>query len=696
MSDQLSIESLEGLRDYLSTLKASHVPTMNHYASRDGHGFWHQPTKRDSASLSSTATCVSSLVRGGVWNISNRNWGSSQLVAERLLRTPWKSAGLEENNPFGLSFIAEGILDLKESRLYNGWQDHSDVVSNKISDLLISAVEDESGPFAVAGAVSIKPYPPSAYLTQLTFRVLKRCLINNDIKLNNVTRLVRIWARGEINRQIALITTKSRIADPLQLAYAIIIASASSTEEKTSPEEKALVRSALKIFFDSQNDDGMWPPSQPIFHYPEVGNAQCFEYELITQLLACDPLQDELLKYISAFEVTIRRLSSNAYDLGGSGSDKAVGWASGHHPQIEGPESWSTACVYDAINMLGKLVDEAIRRALFQEIKSLYHAPVPNPILDIDNFAPTFLDARLWVDGDYRSLRETLRDRFVIPIAQDGGTLSSDGKLKPTTPMSAILFGPPGTSKTQLATLISQFLGWPLLKVDPSYLIQDGVDHLYSRANRLFSMLTMSKRIVVLLDEFDEMGRNRAGNADILSRFITTAMLPKLAAINDARKIVFLLATNYVSEFDTAFSRGGRFDMIIQIMPPKKEEKLGFAAWNNTLQVSLSELNAKQRAAAESVLDDLTFLETQQLVARLESNPEDIAEEFTDAGTKCTLNRSEENKTWKVRCKEEERFIRLPNPPGEKLKVSHVKVSSLARKKVKRPVGKEAGKETDS
>jgi SpoVK/Ycf46/Vps4 family AAA+-type ATPase len=113
-----------------------------------------------------------------------------------------------------------------------------------------------------------------------------------------------------------------------------------------------------------------------------------------------------------------------------------------------------------------------------------------------------------------------------------------------------------------------------VLSVDPSYLVQDGLEHLYARANRLFSMLAIAEQIVVLLDEFDEMGRERTVAPDVLSRFITTSMLPKLAAINDERKIVFLLATNYVSQFDAAFSRGGRFDMLLQIMPPTAEARV--------------------------------------------------------------------------------------------------------------------------
>jgi hypothetical protein len=57
---------------------------LNHYSSGDGNGFWHQPSKRQKASLSSTATCVSSLIRAGLWKHKARRWGASENVATPL------------------------------------------------------------------------------------------------------------------------------------------------------------------------------------------------------------------------------------------------------------------------------------------------------------------------------------------------------------------------------------------------------------------------------------------------------------------------------------------------------------------------------------------------------------------------------------------------------------------------------------
>ena len=108
MSDVFGIEALENLREYLASISQKHVATMGHYASGDGKGFWHQASKRQTASLACTATCVSSLVRAGLWNIDKRAWGTSEAVAEYLLKKRKKeNAGLRPNNPFGLPSLRQ-------------------------------------------------------------------------------------------------------------------------------------------------------------------------------------------------------------------------------------------------------------------------------------------------------------------------------------------------------------------------------------------------------------------------------------------------------------------------------------------------------------------------------------------------------------------------------------------------------------
>jgi len=57
-------------------------------------------------------------------------------------------------------------------------------------------------------------------------------------------------------------------------------------------------------------------------------------------------------------------------------------------------------------------------------------------------------------------------------------------------------------------------------------------------------------------------------------------MLPKLAKLHEAARLVYFMATNFIGSFDGAIIRSGRFDLLIHLGPPSTEEKLlGAAVW---------------------------------------------------------------------------------------------------------------------
>jgi AAA+ superfamily predicted ATPase len=282
-------------------------------------------------------------------------------------------------------------------------------------------------------------------------------------------------------------------------------------------------------------------------------------------------------------------------------------------------------------------VAEAIRRSIFQFLETPYVPPLDRRG-DKGAFAPDFLDCPITIQGDRRSLRRVVWKHFVKPIAAQLDVVRQGGKFLPETPISAIFFGPPGTSKTELTKLISEYLGWPRLTVDPSHFVRNGLDRVQAEADRLFGMLAAAERIVVLLDEFDEMVRDRARETDILSRFLTTAMLPKLANINKTRRIIFVVATNYIDHFDLAISRQGRFDLILQVMPPTAEAKLrkwtGVATNLKRIGLDLT----KNRGLREQI-DDLTYLEFKGFARVLETaaNRDDAVKAIRAFHLNCSL-----------------------------------------------------------
>jgi SpoVK/Ycf46/Vps4 family AAA+-type ATPase len=151
------------------------------------------------------------------------------------------------------------------------------------------------------------------------------------------------------------------------------------------------------------------------------------------------------------------------------------------------------------------------------------------------------------------------------------------------------------------------------------------------------------------------MVRERASSdSEVLSRFLTTAMLPKLSLVNKRRSIVFILATNHIEEFDFAISRMGRFDRNFQIMPPTAKEKR--RRWTS----ALSKISEKM----DNKLELLTFSECDKLVEELETGSPP-GQTLNRAVRSCTLRKNarpegDENQlTWEEQYEDQRKYNRV-------------------------------------
>lgn len=378
---------------------------------------------------------------------------------------------------------------------------------------------------------------------------------------------------------------------------------------------------------------------------------------MLTQLLGCDALRDDVERHIPGLIRAINHLDQTRYDLVLADGEKGAAWASGHHPQIRGPESWSTASVYHFLHLMERFLSRLLRKELFIRLKAdprpLSATPVP-----IADFAKSMLDSEIEIaDGKTSSLKDAIRDRFLKPLVENR-KLVQNGKPFKTAgakiEMSMLMFGPPGTSKTTLAEDIAKVMGWPLLKVDPSHILIEGWDRVHAAAIRLLDDLAELDEVVVLLDEFDELVRTRGKeHDDPISRFFTTAMLPKLIKLNEERRIVLLMATNYVDKFDAAITREGRFDKVVQVMPPSAVAKV--QKWRA--------INLHFEIQNHDKLKDLSFSESLRLAKDLEG----VSDKGEAIGIlerhhgKCTLSKSEGEKgmTWKELCAKQKDRIRI-------------------------------------
>jgi hypothetical protein len=607
------------------------------YFAHDG-GYQHYKGK-NKISVSSTATCVLSLAATGSWKA---NPSQTKALLEYLISQK-NSAGLKDNNPFTVAWILEAVTALRDR--YDHLEPSTTARVHEMEDILQKAVEK--------GGVSIDTYPPTAYLTQLVVRALRR----GPKLTEDLERAVNSWAWGELPYQIGLVQAKSKTADAFAVAYLVMLVTAVTPRSETTPEQTSIQRAGLKTFFDCQRDDGTWPLSRPLFHYEKFGNAYCYEYEMLTQLLSEPRLKDLLLDYLPNLSAAVESVSRSAYSV----KEGIQAWTSGHHPQLKFPESWATASVFHFIHMLDRLLAEAVRRELFHYLD----LPFPEPAArdKKDTFAKGFLDSTINVQGNPHSLREFLWEEFVRPLSGEADGIAEGRQFKKGTPRSAIFFGPPGTSKTELSKEIARFIGWPHLAVDPSFLLRNGMDGIQAEANTIFRMLEETEGVVVLFDEFDEFVRERgSSDAEQFSRLLTTAMLPKLASIHKRATLVFIIATNNIQQFDLAIRRPGRFDHVVQIMPPTYEAKITKKNWGSSERVDLEEtlktLGVELTPQIRDRLGDLTFGECDGFATELgkASNPQEAIRTLDNHWERCILHTrvgQGEEATWEARCRTE-------------------------------------------
>ncbi len=654
----MEFRELADLRLFLRELRDRQVESLTVYYDKESGGFYHLHDRPDPGkfSKSSTATCVLSLIATNQW-LSGPWAGTTAKLVNGLLMNSWESAGLPENNIFTVAFVLEAVTELRRV-------ESSIVLDEKCKERLAQAQRILKDAVS-RDSVRLQGYPPTAYITQLAVRTLKKQSSEDVDPAGRISG----WAEREVNKQIALLSRNDRTADVFQLAYAVILLTDLVEPDKMTPDQEFIAEAALEELFARQRDDGTWPLSRPLFHYPNVGSAHCYDYEMLVQLLIQPGLREKVLRFIPQLAKSARALRSS-FALGPRGT----GWSSGHHPQVPGPESWSTASVYHFAHAFERLIAEQVRRHTFAYLGTPY-SPPQMPQTYSAALPDTFLDCEVKLDGKERSLKELVSEHILKPLIgeEKKATIESGRALARQSPVSIIFFGPPGTSKTDLAGIIARHLGWPLLSIDASQFLKNGMDGVYAEADRIFGMLAIAERILVLLDEFDEMVRARESATDVLSRFLTAAMLPKLHKINENRRLVFVVATNHIEAFDVAIRRPGRFDVILQVMPPTAEEKL--QAWRD-----LSKIDGVDAKELRTQLAPLTYGEAEILVgqlgtattseakrARLKAaykncillNPTNPSDALRDLDERPANGGDQQPQTWKDVCDQQSRLSRV-------------------------------------
>jgi hypothetical protein len=608
-----------------------------------------QASTRGDVKVTSSCSCLMSLILSkgfqGVYKEAENAKKAAKRAFQKIYNASWRSSGLGLNNAFSTVLVVRTFGLLVEAGILEaGFAKTKKRSYTPLGEVTLSQITNWLSRDLTR--FSINKYPPSAALIYWFVDGINKGRIAIGARQ---WRSISDWARHEFYRQRSLVVAEHEaLMDPVAMAMAAClcarlrkVADASRTSAIASCLQRLPsaieLEHAIEVLLGKQAPSGIWPKYFPLFHYPKAGSNFCFTFEMLeavlaefgesdSRLLARPPVVQKLENALTwcvdnRLRYSVKRQPHYGWNSGGELDSLNAGK----------PESWATAVVHMFLWELQHVLAINTQSILLSEYKAspaVSDAKTWNRLLD--------MDVRLQGSSSLTTVKTVLK-QYIIKSASKHRPFSGEQVQER---LSVLLFGPPGTSKTQVAKALAGALGWPLVLVDPSHFLSRGIEHIYSRAAEIFRDLEDLSAVVVLFDEMDALVRTRDGQKiDLTSQFLTTSMLPKLATLHDQASLVFLFATNYQSEFDPAIKRPGRFDVLLCMGPPRWMEKLRhidrFLPENTeTSDVRLvkNKLKALCRELDDNelgLLDLLTFQETKNFFETLARPGETIVASIT-------------------------------------------------------------------
>jgi transitional endoplasmic reticulum ATPase len=159
--------------------------------------------------------------------------------------------------------------------------------------------------------------------------------------------------------------------------------------------------------------------------------------------------------------------------------------------------------------------------------------------------------------------KDIIERRVILPLSQP--ELAERHGVE--RPKAIVLFGPPGTGKTTFAKGIASRLGWPFVEIEPSELVDEGIEHEGRLLARAFERILELPSAVVFVDEVEDLASIRHEERRV-SPSVTNEFLKQIPRFRTVPHHLLVCATNWVGTLDPAFLRPGRFDYVLPVGPP--------------------------------------------------------------------------------------------------------------------------------
>lgn len=141
-------------------------------------------------------------------------------------------------------------------------------------------------------------------------------------------------------------------------------------------------------------------------------------------------------------------------------------------------------------------------------------------------------------------------------------------------PAGIVLYGPPGSGKIFWATKIAEIIGYHFKEVKKHYLGTSFINGNKTNFNDFLLTMMKEDKVLLFLDDFDEIMMQRKAETDIAScNLETQELILHYIGKFEKEELLMVGSANSIAEIDEEILAPGRFDVMIPIFPPNASER---------------------------------------------------------------------------------------------------------------------------
>ena len=522
---------------------------------------------------------------GGGYDILQESWiqGAETLTRAVQARSRVHSSSFGANDPVTLSHICEllrgvgdavGVAAVSQpaaqalQRLSDLIGSNSSGVRNRLERLCSkNPGRDKMLPALQPG----KDYLKNAFVPVRIARTAQLLAeLRSEFEGLTVGTEYQLFFEGTIHDQLSYSSILDSRFDPAELMFGLeglLLCAPQMVDSR-------LFERTLGVLEEKQKESAHWRPSRPIYATSRGTTMLPISVEGANSLLRSFAIASQRQDFacFSGLCVSMMRrfwgwLRARAVD-----SAPYYGWQSEHVNEPNLIHIWDTSQVVEFMLDYRALLQ---RHIAYQTLTlSRVKAEDPTPLSDLlgqegDTNWEDVVREREPVRGLGKQYRiyERIGEDFVTPW-RAGRQVN----------YSMLLYGPPGTGKTVLARYLAGALKFKLISISVSDFLASNDVSVEARAKAIFQMLEAQADCVILFDEIDSFLLDRDSDhyrrQDTIFQFLTPGMLTKVHDLRDAKRSIFIIATNYENRIDPAIKRSGRVDQKYLLLPPDSDRRV--------------------------------------------------------------------------------------------------------------------------